>query len=170
MLDYYQPIPAPSQIADGTAVSGLHTNLVCSGLKPNAASTFAAAQIVLAALNKAVAGAVGDARAHHVKNVTLVDLSSAFDGHGICTAQPWVFSGEPVPDTTLAADAEHIVAAKACSETVALHGAMSCAALTGSALSAEATLQDYVWRAAHPTAAGQRAIAAVVEHQLAARA
>ncbi len=169
VLDYYQPIPAPSQLADGTAVSGLHTNLVCSGLKPNASSTFAAAQIVLAALNKAVAGAVGDARTHHVKNVTLVDLSSAFSGHGICTADPWVFSGEPVPDTTLAADAEHIVAAKACSETVALHGAMSCAGLTGSALAAEASLQDYVWRAAHPTAAGQRAIAALVEHQLAGR-
>ncbi len=170
VLDYYQPIPAPSQIADDTDASGLHTNLVCSGLKPNAAGTFAAAQIVLAALNKAVAGAVGDARAHHVHNVTLIDLSSAFDGHGICTAQPWVFSGEPVPDSTLAADAEHIVAAKACSETVALHGAMSCAALTGSALAAETTLQDYVWRAAHPTAAGQRAIAALVEHQLAGRA
>jgi hypothetical protein len=27
-------------------------------------------------------------------------------------------------------------------------------------------LQDYVWRAAHPTAAGQRAIAALVQHQL----
>ena len=169
VLDYYQPIPAPSQIADDTAASGLHTNLVCSGLKPNAAGTFAAAQIVLAALNAAVAGAVSDARAHHVENVTLVDLSSAFDGHGICTAQPWVFSGEPLPDTTLAADAEHILAAKACSETVALHGAMSCAALTGSALVAEASLQDYVWRAAHPTAAGQRAIAALVEHQLAGR-
>ncbi len=63
VLDYYQPIPEPSQIARGTATSGLHTNLVCSGLKPNAASTFAAAQIVLSALNQAVAGAVGDARA-----------------------------------------------------------------------------------------------------------
>ena len=54
--------------------------------------------------------------------MTLVDVSGALDGHGICTAQPWVFSGEPVPDTTLAADAEHILAAKACSETDALHG------------------------------------------------
>ena len=63
VLDYYQPIPEPSQIASGTARSGLHTNLVCSGLKPNAASTYAAAQVVLAALNDAVAGAVADARA-----------------------------------------------------------------------------------------------------------
>jgi hypothetical protein len=170
VLNYYQPIPDPSQIANGTATSGLHTNLVCSGLKPNAGSTFAAAQIVLTALNRAVAGAVADARTHHVKNVTLVDVSGAFDGHGICTAQPWVFSGELVSDTTLAADAEHILAAKGCSETAALHGAMSCAALTGAALTAERNLQDYVWRAAHPTAAGQRALAAVVARHLRGRA
>ncbi len=166
VLDYYQPIPEPSQIPTGTATSGLHTNLVCSGLKPNAGSTFAAAQVVLSALNQAVAGAVGDARTHHVKNVTLMDVSGALDGHGICTAQPWVFSGEPVSDATLAADAEHILAAKACSETDALHGAMTCASLTASAQAAERNLQDYVWRAAHPTAAGQRAIAAAVERQL----
>jgi hypothetical protein len=169
VLDYYQPIPEPSQIADGTATSHLHTNLVCSGLEANAASTSAAAQVVLTALNKAIAGAVGDARTQHVKNVTLVDVSSALDGHGICTAHPWVFSGEPVPDTTLAADAERIVAAKACSETDALHGEMSCASLTGSALAAERSLQGYVWRAAHPTAAGQRSIATLVEHQLQGR-
>ncbi len=168
VLDYYQPIPEPSQIAKGVAADGLHTNLVCSGLKPNAGSTYAAAQVVLAALNQAIAGAVADARVHHVKNVTLVDVAQSFDGHGICTADPWVFSGEPVPDGTLAADTERILAAKACSETTALHGAMSCAGLTGSALAAERNLQDYVWRAAHPTAAGQRALAAAVEQRLGA--
>ncbi len=166
VLDYYQPIPEPAQIAKGTSGSGLHTNLVCSGLKPNASSTFAAAQIVLAALNRAIGGAVADARAHHVKNVSLVDVSGAFAGHGICTAHPWVFSGEPVPDSTLAADAEHIVAAKACSGTDPLHGAAICTSLTATALAAERDLQDYVWRAAHPNAAGQRALAATVERQL----
>jgi hypothetical protein len=169
VLDYYQPIPQPSQIVNGAATSGLHTNLVCSGLKPNGGSTYAAAQIVLTALNKAVAGAVADARLHHVRNVTLIDVSKAFDGHGICTADPWAFSGEPVAATTLVADAERILAARACSETTALHGAMSCASLTGSALAAERDLQDYVWRAAHPTAAGQRALAELVEHQLRGR-
>ena len=166
VLDYYQPIPPPSQIAEGTATSGLQTNLVCAGLKPNASSTYTAAQIVLDALNRAVVGAVGDARAHHVKNVTLVDVAQAFDGHGICTADPWVFSGEPVPDSTLAADAEHILAAKACLDTDGLHGATACAALSASAQAAERNLQDDVWRAAHPTAAGQRALAAAVERQL----
>jgi hypothetical protein len=166
VLDYYQPIPEPSQIAQGTATAGLHTNLVCSGLEPNAGDTYAAAQIVLSALNRAVAGAVADARAHHVENVTLVDVSDAFAGHGICTALPWVFSGEPVPDSTLAADAEHIVAAKACSGTDPLHGAAVCTGLVASAAAAERDLQDYVWRAAHPNAAGQRALAAAVEHRL----
>ena len=170
VLDYYQPIPEPSQVAKGTAGSGDHTNLVCSGLEPNAGSTYAAAQIVLGALNRAVAGAVAEARLHDVKNVTLIDLSGAFDGHGICTAQPWVFSGEPVPDTTLAAAAAHILAAKACSGTDDLHRSTSCASLAASALAAEDGLEDYVWRAAHPTAAGQRAIAAVVERQLGGRA
>jgi hypothetical protein len=170
VLDYYQPIPEPSQVVKGTATSGDHTNLVCSGLKPNEGSTYAAAQVVLRALNEAVAGAVADARVHHVKNVTLVDLSGAFNGHGICTAQPWVFSGEPVADTTLAAAAEHIVAAKACSGTDLLHRSMSCAALAASASAAENGLEGYVWRAAHPTGAGQRAIAAVVERQLSGRA
>jgi hypothetical protein len=169
VLDYYQPIPEPSQIAGGTATSHLHTNLVCSGLKANAATTYSAAQVVLAALNRAVAGAVGDARTHHVTNVTLIDVSHALDGHGICTANPWVFSGEPVPDTTLAADAEQILAAKACSETDALHGAGSCASLTRSARAAENSLEGYVWRAAHPTAAGQRSIAAFVERNLRGR-
>jgi hypothetical protein len=46
---------------------------------------------------------------------------------------------------------------------------MSCASLTASALAAERSLQDDVWRAAHPTAAGQRSIAAVVERQLGRR-
>jgi hypothetical protein len=169
VLNYYQPIPQPSQIADGTATGSLRTNLVCSGLKPNAGSTYAAAQVVLDALNRAVAGAVEDARAHHVTNVNLVDVAPAFDGHGICTADPWVFSGEPVPDATLAADADRILEAKACSGTDILHGPTVCTSLSTRARSAERDLQDYVWRAAHPTAAGQRALAAAVERQLGGR-
>ena len=166
VLDYYQPIPSPSQVADDTAASHLHTNLVCTGLKPNAASTYAAAQLVLAALNRAIAGAVADARADHVTNVTLVHLASVFDGHGICTAKPWVFSGEPVPDATLAADVADVLSAKACTGTDVVHGASVCSSLTARATRAEQGLKDYVWRAAHPNAAGQAAIAAVVARQL----
>ena len=169
VLDYYQPIPRPSQIADDTFASHLHTNLVCSGLKANAGSTYAAAQVVLGALNRSIAGAVADARAHHVTNVTLVDISTAVDGHGVCTADPWIFSGEPVPDATLAADAADILAAKACTGTDAVHPASDCASLVTRAGGAEKNLQGYVWRAAHPTAAGQRAIAAAADRLLRGR-
>jgi hypothetical protein len=170
VLNYYQPVPAPSAIADDTGASGLGVNLVCTGLKANGTVTAAAAQVVLAALNHAVAGAVADARADHVSNVSLVDLSSAVEGHGMCSADPWIFSGERVSDAALAADAEHVLAAKACNVTSALHGSMSCAALVASADAAERSLQGYVWRAAHPTAAGQRAITAIVERDLQGKA
>ncbi len=169
VLDYYQPVPTPGEIADDTGLSGLGTNLVCTGLKANAAATSAGAQVVLAALNQAIAGAVADARADHVTNVALLDVSSAVDGHGICTRDPWVFSGEPVPDTTLAADVEHVLAAKACNETDGLHGVTSCASRTARADEAERNLEGYVWRAVHPMAAGQAAIAALVERQLRGR-
>ncbi len=169
VLDYYQPIPTPGEIADDTGLSGLGTNLVCTGLKANAAATSAGAQVVLAALNQAIGGAVADARADHVTNVMLVNVSTAIDGHGICTHDPWVFSGEPVPDATLAADVEHVLAAKVCRDTDALHGASSCTSLDAEAEQARRTLKGYVWRAVHPTAAGQRAIAALVERELRGR-
>ncbi len=166
VLDYYQPIPQPSQIADDTGASGLGTNLVCAGLRLGATRAYADAQVVLGALNRAVAGAVADARAHGVHNVILVDISRVVDAHAMCTTDPWVFSGERVSDLTLATDAEHILAAKACNTTTALHGEMSCSPLTAAAVKAEQNIKGYVWRASHPTAQGQRAIAAAVLRQL----
>jgi hypothetical protein len=169
VLNYYQPIPQPSQIASGTSLSGSETNLVCTGLKANAASTSAAADVVLSKLNASVAAAVADARAHGVHNVVLIDVAHAFDGHGICTADPWAFSSEPVPDTTLAADAEHILAAKACTAARDAVHAIPCSSEVASADQAELTLKDYVWRAAHPTSDGQRALAAAVDTALRGR-
>jgi hypothetical protein len=169
VLNYYQPIPQPDQIGDDTSLSGSETNLVCTGLKANAASTSAAADVVLSKLNASVAGAVADARAHGVHNVVLIDVSHVFDGHGICTTDPWAFSSEPVPDTTLAADAEHILAAKACTAARDAVHAIPCTSEVASADEAEQTLKDYVWRAAHPTAGGQRALAAAVETALRGR-
>ncbi|HXZ61493.1 MAG TPA: hypothetical protein VEG62_02040 [Acidimicrobiales bacterium] len=168
VLDYYQPIPQPSQIADDTAASNLHTNLVCAGLKTNPASTYADAQVVAGALNQAVAAAVAEARADHVTNVTLVDIAATMDGHGMCTADPWIFSGEPVPDTTLAADAADIAAGATCDRVASV--GIGCGSLGVRAAAAEQDLEDDVWRAAHPTAAGQQAIAAAVEHALRAGA
>jgi hypothetical protein len=169
VVDYYQPIPAPGQEVDGTAQAGLGTNLVCAGLKLDGAAAYAAAQVVLHALNDAVAGAVAGARAHGVRNVTLVDIARAFDGHGMCTADPWVFSSELIPDATLAGDTARIAAARACTATSGLLHT-PCSSLTASATRAKQDLKNYVWRAAHPTLSGQRVIATSTEQALPSRA
>jgi hypothetical protein len=171
VLDYYQPIPAPSQIADDSGLSGLGTNLVCTGLKANASSTAAAAHVVLSALNDSIAAAVADARQHGVRNVVLVDVAHALDGHGLCTAHPWVFSAESISDASLAADAEAVVAAKACTAAgSALHTGSVCDSLVARSDQAKQSLRAHVWRTAHPTAPGQRALAADVEQALRGRA
>jgi hypothetical protein len=166
VLNYYQPVPVPADISDDSGLSGLGVNLVCTGLKANAAATYAAAQVVSAAVNRAVAGAVSDARAQGVHNVQLINVSTVGAGHGMCTGDPWFFSGERLNDTTLAGDAARIAAAKACKDTGPLGRTSPCADLEAQATQAENQLRDYVWRAAHPTAVGQRALATAVEAQL----
>jgi hypothetical protein len=165
VLDYYQPVPLPSEIADDSGASGLGVNLVCTGLKANASAVYAAAQVVSGAINQAVAGAVSDARGGGVHNVQLINVSRVGTGHGMCTADPYFFSGERLADTTLTADAARIAAAKACTATGLGHSS-ACSSLEADAARAEDQLREYVWRAAHPTAVGQRALAASVEGQL----
>jgi hypothetical protein len=167
VLDYYQPVPDPTQIADGAAASSGDTNLVCAGLRANAAGTAVAGRIVLGALNDAVAEAVRDARADHVTNVTLVDVTHTMDGHGVCTSDPWVFSGEPLPDSTLTADTGAILSANACDRVSAL--GVPCAPLEATAARAEESLKGSVWRAVHPNRAGQQALARIVERRLSGR-
>ena len=164
VLDYYQPIPGPSQIADDTVASRLHTNLVCTGLKANAGSTYAAAQVVLGALNRPIAGAVADARAHHVTNVDpgrrrrRLRRSRGLHGRPVgllgragARRDPgrgrrptsWPPRRAPAPTPSMRP--------------------RTAPRWSRAADGAEKNLQGYVWRAAHPTAAGQRAIAAAVE-------
>ncbi len=169
VLDYYQPIPQPAQVVDGSVHSHAGTNLVCTALKSNAGVTAAAAQVVLSALNGAITGAVTDAEAHHVDNVRLIDVSGAMNGHGMCTADPWVFSAQGIPVTTFSGDATRILAAKACTATDAIHPSSFCHSLQASALGAVNNLKRYVWRVAHPTAAGQRALALATEQALRTR-
>jgi hypothetical protein len=111
---------------------------------------------------------VADARAHGVHDVVMVDVAHALDGHGICTADPWVFSAEPISDASLAADTGQILAAKACSAAgSALQGV--CGSLVARADQDKLSLRGHVWRTAHPTARGQRALATEVERVLRGR-
>ena len=169
VLDYYQPVPQPAQISDTSVHSHAGTNLVCTALKSNASATTAAAQVVLAALNEAIAGAVTDAEAHHVHNVRLIDVAGVMNGHGMCTADPWVFTAQGIPAMTLSGDLARILAAKACTSTDAVHPSSLCRPLQADALSTLNDLKRYVWRVAHPTADGQRALALATMHALRVR-
>jgi hypothetical protein len=166
VLNYYQPVPPPSEIADDSGLSGLGVNLVCTGIRANAAATYAAALVVSGAVNHAVAGAVSDARARGVHNVQLIDVSAVGAGHGMCTSDPWFFSGEELSDATLTGDVARIAAGKACAATGALGRTSPCTGLQVRAAQAKDELAAHVWRAAHPTAVGQRALATAVEAQL----
>jgi hypothetical protein len=166
VLDYYQPIPPPAAIADDSGASGTNINLVCTGLKANAAASYSAATVVSAALRHAIAGAVALARVHHVNNVTFVDIARVGASHGVCTTAPWFYSAQPAPDATLVADVAKIAAAKVCDSTSILKNQTPCPSLMAAAAAAKGDLKGFVWRAAHPTAPGQRAIAAAVEAQL----
>jgi hypothetical protein len=166
VLNYYQPVPAPAEIADDSGLSGLGVNLVCTGLKANAAATYGAALVVSSAVNHAVAGAVSDAQARGVHNVQLIDVSRVGAGHGMCSSHPWFFSGEELSDAALTGDVARIAAAKACTAAGVLSRTSSCAGLDVQAARAKDDLRAHVWRAAHPTAVGQRALATAVEVQL----
>ena len=77
------------------------------------------------------------------------------NGHGLCTADPWVFSAQGIPATTFSGDITKILAANACTATDAIHPSSFCRTLQTDALGAVNNLKRYVWRVAHPTADGQ---------------
>ena len=164
VLDYYQPIPAPADFSPTSVsrrvVAGgatqVDVNLVCAGLALNRDAAYADARFLQQELNQTIREAVASARAGvGVGKVSFVDIGQAFRGHEMCTTSPDVLSGEWMPRSKLVGDVAVAGASKACILGACLRSASSGAA-------AIADLHGYVWRAAHPDAAGQRRIADVV--------
>jgi hypothetical protein len=119
VLNYYQPIPPPSSfVSDGSQL--------CTLLAAHNATTYSEALIIQSALNEAILDAVLDAESAGIPNVGLVNIGNVIGGigsaasHGMCTSQPWVFTG---------------------------------------------SLLNH-WRAVHPNAEGQEAIASAIEAKL----
>ena len=74
-----------------------------------------------------------NAQAAGDKNVTYVDISKAEVGHEMCTADPAIFSGEPMPISELTSDLF----------TIALSGSRN-------------DIERHLWDAAHPNQLGQQ--------------
>ena len=170
VLDYYQPVPEPAQIVDGSVHSHAGTNLVCSALKSNAGATAggrADRAVRPEPCHRRSGGRCRRPITSH--NVRLIDVAAAMNGHGMCTADPWVFTAQGIPAMTLSGDLTRILAANACTATDDLHPRSFCTSLQADALGAVNNLKRYVWRVAHPTAAGQQALALATEQALRSR-
>lgn len=122
VLDYYDPIPNPSSfVQDGS--------FLCTALATRNAAAYQEALLVQGALNLAISQGVTQAASGPTHpQATFVDIADVLGGissniaHNVCTAQPWLFSGDP--------------------------------------------FDGLFWRAVHPNALGQAAIAQVVESRL----
>ncbi len=137
VLNYYDPIPSPTDFSKSSIVGpGKEANPLCFLIGMNKSSLSDQSDIVVNALNTAIDEAVVNAQAAGDKNVTYVDVSKVEVGHEMCTADPAIFSGEPMPASELTSDLF----------TIALNGSQN-------------DVERHVWRAAHPNQLGQQLIA-----------
>jgi GDSL-like lipase/acylhydrolase family protein len=158
VLNYYQVIPNPAGFKSSSIFPGGQVDPVCCGLSHDLKDAHNDAFIVQSALNVAITSAIVEAQADGVNNVQLVDISNLEKTHEMCTGNPALFSGEPMPksefDHDLRIFAEchaPVFRPKSCSTTEP---------------AAEADLAQHTWRAAHPNTFGQQDIARAVEVQL----
>ena len=145
VLNYYDPMPTPADYSKSSVgAAGNEVNPLCLLIGMNKNSVSDQGEIVVDALNTAIHNAVINAQAAGDKNVTYVDVSKAEAGHEMCTADPAIFSGEPMPVSELTGDLF----------TIALSGSQN-------------DIERHLWRAAHPNQLGQQEIAKKVIADLA---
>ncbi len=150
VLNYYQVIPKPADFKNSSIFPGGQVDPVCWGLSHNLNGAYNDATIVQSALNVAITGAVLEAQADGVNNVQLIDISNLESTHEMCTGNPALFSGEPMPKSEFHNDLKifaechlPVFRPKSCSSALP---------------AAEADLARHTWRAAHPNTFGQQDI------------
>ena len=132
VLNYYDPMPSPTDFSKSSiGAPGNEVNPLCLLIGMNKNSVSNQGEIIVDALNTAIDQAVLKARAAGDKNVAYVDVSQVAVGHEMCTADPAIFSGEPMPISELTSDLF----------TIALSGSQN-------------DIERHVWRAAHPNQLG----------------
>lgn len=87
VLTYYQIIPKPGLIAPNIfRKSGLCASLAAQRIR-DVTAAYDRATLLQFELNRAIIRAT-----QGLGKVFVVDLASAFDGHELCTAEPWIFA------------------------------------------------------------------------------
>jgi hypothetical protein len=150
VLNYYDPLPQPTDFNAASYHHGSSVDPICFGLEGQKKGASSVGSIVSSALNSTISQAVTNAKRAGIKNVTLVDISKLEVNHEMCTGSPAIFSGEFLKDTEFAEDLD----------TLAVCGLIhrDC----GTAAYDKTELQRYTWRAAHPNQFGQQDIAKAV--------
>jgi hypothetical protein len=156
VLNYYQVIPEPTEFQKSSISSGGKVDPVCWGLSHNLQGAYNDAVTLQSALNVSIDQAVSNAHSAGINNVQLVDLTDLEAGHEMCTGNPALFSGEPMPKSQFDTDLQVIIACHA-------YFSQSCQTTEPYA---ETDLANHSWRAAHPNTFGQQDIASAVEAQL----
>ncbi len=145
VLNYYDPIPSPADFSKSSiGAAGNEVNPLCLLIGMNENSLSNQGDVVVGALNSAIDEAVRNAQVAGDENVTYIDISKVAVGHEMCTADPAIFSGEPMPISEFTSDLF----------TIALRGSQN-------------DIERHLWRAAHPNQFGQQEIAKKVIADLA---
>ena len=145
VLNYYDPIPSPADFSKSSiGAAGNEVNPLCLLIGMNKNSLSNQGDVVVGALNSAIDEAVLNAQVAGDENVTYIDISKVAVGHEMCTADPAIFSGEPMPISEFTSDLF----------TIALRGSQN-------------DIERHLWRAAHPNQFGQQEIAKKVIADLA---
>ncbi len=156
VVNYYDPIPSPSDFDGSSSHSHGGINPVCFGLQPNKEEASIVGSVLTDALNNRISEAVVAAKRAGDKNVVLVNISQVLLHHEMCTGSPALFSGETMKKVEFAEDLDTIVACHLLRQDC------------GQAQYDTTEIEEYSWRAAHPNAFGQQDIAKAVEVALGA--
>ena len=160
VVDYYDPVPSPNDFDGSSSHSGASVDPVCLGLQTNEIEANIDGAVLTTALNQSILAAVDAAKAAGVTNVSFVDISNLVLHHEMCTSSPALFSGEPMSDSSFAADLSTI---GMCAALKLFLGPSEANGRTCVRAAADTIdIQRHSWRTAHPNQLGQRDIANAV--------
>ncbi|MGO8860715.1 MAG: SGNH/GDSL hydrolase family protein [Acidimicrobiales bacterium] len=164
VVDYYDPVPSPNDFDGSSSHSGVNVDPVCLGLQTNETEANIDGVVLTTALNQSILAAVDTAKAAGVTNVGFVDISNLELHHEMCTSSPALFSGEPMSDSSFAADLSTIGMCAALKLVLGPSEANGRTCVRAAADTID--IQRHSWRTAHPNQVGQRDIANAVLESL----
>jgi hypothetical protein len=128
-------------------------------MEANKVRAYSQGTILTKALNTAISNAVASARGQGFSNVTYIPIETLEVGHEMCTGSPALFAGEQMSYASLTGPAFGRIIACGASGGNSVVCALAATSLGSSA---KRSIEEHIWRAAHPNKFGQADIARAV--------